>query len=377
MTVKGDVLVVGGGISGLSAAIALGQAGYKVNVVERSTSIADGAAITITNRGNDALEELGALDACKAEGVVGMSGTMFNNMFTADGRPLNQPPSPERSQDGIPSYITIYRPTLARILGARAEQHGAIIRRGITLKDFTQDSKGVDVTLSDGAVERYDLVVGADGSFSEVRSKLFGKICEPVYSGLMSLRWVKPNPPSEVFDFYIDEHSNAVVAMKLYENLVYIAAGKTMENRRLSQPEAVAVFREVLSGFPARKVKELLDMVEDDDNVIARPYCYHVLPKPWHLGRVVVIGDAAHTMSAHLSSGGTLGIEDAVVLGAELARSADLESGLTSFEERRFPRVSSAIHACRDMLLMNVRGEPQEELHKVRTRALSDLLHSY
>ena len=105
------VLVVGAGLAGLSAAIALARQGTKVTVATRDER-AEGASITITNRAVDAVEALGVLDACLAQGVYPRgSDSIFAAMMDGAGKPLPVPPPPPRADDRLPPYIAIYTPT--------------------------------------------------------------------------------------------------------------------------------------------------------------------------------------------------------------------------------------------------------------------------
>ncbi|TQS45119.1 FAD-dependent monooxygenase [Cryptosporangium phraense] len=367
------VLIIGAGIAGLGAAVSIARAGDNVRVVERSTSLAVGAAISMLYRGPDALAELGVLDACIAEGTVGYLDSVFSRMYDSSGDARRLPQLPVRS-DGMPSYIIIYRPVIARILSGQAEAHGAVIDRGLAVSSLNDEGETVAVTFSDGTSDHYDLVVGADGTASETRQHLFGDTAQIDYSGNMSLRWVKPDAPTGPVGFYVSEESVPVVIHPLHGGLVYIATGVDMENRHVGTDEARQLFREILGQFDAPYVRELLSVVSDDDPVIARPYLMHHHPRPWHKGRIVLIGDAVHTLAANLGAGGVLGLEDGLVLGQELARTESLDAALAAFEERRFERTSNAVAASREMLDAQVnRQASPAELHVIRERAVADL----
>lgn len=369
------VLVIGAGIGGLAAAITLSALGKRVTVAERSAEAAEGAGITIQNRGIDILESLGVLDQCMEHAHVQWTGSLFDNFFDASGNRRKMDPLPTRVPDGLPALIMIYRPRLAEILTRRAEELGAVIRRRCAVSEVTDLGDRVQVRLGDGEMEDFDLVVAADGTNSPMRKQLFGNRVTSAYSGNMSLRWVKRNPPQGKVGFYIGEASEPVVVHLLEDNdLVYIASGIDMENRTVSREEAVALFRKVLSQFPAPYVQELLACVDDDDEVIARPYMLHNLPAPWHSGRVVLLGDAVHTMSAHLASGGVIALEDAVVLTEELSAGGSLDEALTRYGERRSIRTFFAVDACRRMLELqvNYRASPSV-LGPIRLEALAAL----
>jgi len=372
------VLIVGAGLAGFSAAISLAKLGVEVTIAERSQSLAYGASITIVNRGPDALAELGVLEECAAVGTVGWGKSLYDDFFDSAGNRRPTPPMPIRQDDGLPSYLLIYRPYLARVLSERAAGLGVTLRRGTEVTGLVDHADRVTATLAGGEASDWDLVVAADGTSSKVRRQLFGDRVTSVYSGNMSMRWVKRDPPEGPDGFYVNDESEAVVVHNLAGNMVYIATGINMDNRAVGKKEGVELFRTVLGRFPAPYVKALLATVEDDDEVVVRPYTYHNLPAPWHKGRIMVIGDAAHTMSAHIASGGVMALEDGIVLGQELAVGGELDAALLRVAKRRARRTFVAVDACRQMLdlQVNYQAEPRD-LHRVREAAFRELLTAY
>lgn len=193
------------------------------------------------------------------------------------------------------------------------------------------------------------------------------------------MRWVKKDTPRGPDGFYVTPHSEVVVIHQVGKDLVYIATGLNMEDRIVDQAEAVQLFRQVLGKFPTQYAQDLLATVTEDDEIVVRPYTYHNMPAPWHVGRIVLVGDAVHTMSAHIASGGVMGLEDGIVLAQELA-AADigLDEALLRFARRRTRRTYVAVDACRQMLdlQVNYKAEPAE-LHRVRKHAFEELLKPY
>ncbi|MBX3099515.1 MAG: FAD-dependent oxidoreductase [Salinibacterium sp.] len=372
------VLIVGAGLAGLSAAISLAKLGKEVTVIEQSDHLAYGASITIVNRGPDALQELGVLDEVVEQGFAGWNKSLYDDIFDDAGsrRPIS--PMPIREDDGLPSYILIYRPYLADILSRKATELGATIRLGVAVTSVVEHGDGVTVTLSADETVEADLVIGADGWRSALREQVFPGRITSTYSGNMSMRWVKRNPPPGADGFYITDQSGVVVIHNLGSDMVYIATGTDMENRHIEQDEAVELFREVLGRFSAPYVRALRDTITDDDEIVVRPYVYHNMPAPWHLGRILVIGDAAHTMSAHIASGGVMALEDGIVLGQELAIEEDLGTALLRFARRRAQRTFVAVDACRQMLdlQVNYQAHPRD-VGRVREHAFRELLTAY
>jgi len=373
-----SVVIVGAGFAGLSAAITLARLGKRVTVLEQSERLAYGASITIVNRGPDALRDLGVLEAALEHGHAGWSKSLYDDVFDEHGGRRPVAPMPIRADDGLPSYILIYRPYLADILSAKAREHGAEIRLGTAVTAVDDDGDRVRATLSSGQVLEGDLLIGADGWRSPIREQIFPGRVTSTYSGNMSMRWVKRNPPAGVDGFYLDDHSGAVVVHNLGDDMVYIATGTNMPQRRIEQDEAVEIFREILGRFPAPYIQALRETVTADDEIVVRPYVYHNMPAPWHAGRILVIGDAAHTMSAHIASGGVMALEDGLVLAEELEAHGQLDEALLAFARRRARRTFVAVDACRQMLdlQVNYQAHPRD-LGRVRTNAFTELLTAY
>ena len=254
-----SVLVAGGGIGGLSAAIALSQLGLQVTVAEKSAGGAEGAGITIQNRGLVVLKSLGVLDECISQGYVKETGSLFDNFFDSAGnrRPSAPTKATAGSDTGLPTLVMLYRPRLAEILMRRATELGALVRTESEVIDVNDLDDCVEVTFAGGERESFDLVVGADGTNSRIRKKLFGDRIISTYSGNMSLRWVKRGAPQGQVGFYVGEASEPVVVHYPEEGLVYVASGIDMENRPVSRDEAVELFRKVLRTFPAPFVQNL------------------------------------------------------------------------------------------------------------------------
>jgi len=377
--VTNRVLIIGAGFAGLSAAISLAGIGKQVTLAERSDSLADGAAITLSNRAPDALAELGVYEEALEAGVAGWDHTVYDrDFYDAAGNARTVPSLPLREPDGMPGYIVLYRPHLAQLLADRVRGLGVTVRYGLRVTALVDHGEAVTASFDTGESQDFDLVIGADGSTSSTRESIFPGRIAPIYSGHMSFRWIKRDAPDGPDGIFANDASDAVFVRRLPGNVVYIAAGLDMENRTVEHDEGIRLFREALQKFPAPRVQQLLAAVEDSDEVIVRPYTFHNLPAPWHRGRILVIGDAAHTMSAHLGAGGVMALEDGVVLGQELGSGGDLDPALLRFARRRARRTFVAVDACRQMLDLQVNylADPRD-LHRVRESAFTELVREY
>jgi naringenin degradation protein FdeE len=367
------VLIVGAGIAGTALAAALGRQGIASEVIDLDGR-AVGAHIGLTNRAVDALADLGVLDAATEAGNASQD-SVFVRMYTAAGDPIPVPPPPRPPTD-LPAAIGIYRPVLAEILTGAATAAGATFRYGLSVASFEQDADGVDVMFTDGGRGRYSLLVGADGVRSRVRELLHPSL-RPVYTGVVALRWMLDQEPPGPPGFY-NTMTEMVAIAPVKGGRTYVASGhQSEEGHRVTPAEARDMLRDVLSRFPAPAPTALREKLTGDQTVLAHPYEWILVPAPWHRGRVTLIGDAAHAATAHLSSGGGLALEDAVVLAEELARADYVEKALDSFMTRRFDRVKTVVDASVRLLEMHNAGESPMAMGMVRTQATEALLPPY
>ena len=164
MTCVSTAVIIGGGIAGLAASVALARAGVRCEVVELAES-ALGASIGISGRAADALKELGIYDACFIAGKVFEKNSSAAAMMDSAGRQLSA--SPKRPEwPGASPTIGIFRPELARILTESAIAEGVTITKGLSVDAVVESDDGAVLTLSDGSERRCELVVAADGIWS-------------------------------------------------------------------------------------------------------------------------------------------------------------------------------------------------------------------
>ena len=331
------VLVVGGGIGGLSATIALRRAGYDVDVVERNPAW-DVYGVGIIQPANAlrALHELGLAHQAVENGLPMFGDTTW----TADGGMIladhDWPPLVE----GLPPANGITRPRLHHILQTHTLGSGADVRTGVTFSALHDDGDRVKVSFTDGDTRSYDLVVGADGLYSQVRETVFGADIQPNFTGQVCWRYNLPRIEGlNKIWVYIGATGTAGFC-PLSQDLMYILtiekppAGAPV---RLSREGSAAMYRERLEQFGGL-VAEHRDLIVDDDAVVYRPVENVLVPPPWYRGRVVLIGDAAHATSPHCGQGAAQAIEDGIVLTQELLRHDAVSEALAAWMERRYDR---------------------------------------
>ncbi|MFJ1751524.1 FAD-dependent monooxygenase [Kitasatospora sp. NPDC088134] len=328
------VLVHGGGIGGLSLAVALARRGHTVEVAElREQLDALGVGIIQPSNALHVMRELGLLDECLAVGFEWEVLTICDPV----GNPLAKIPQPR--MDGAPANNGIPRPALAEVLGRAAAEAGATVRFGTTITELADDGAGVDVTLSDGSTGRWDLVVGFDGIGSPLRTRLYGDRYRPEYTGFANWRVTVPRQ-AEVQGVVMSTGNQAAKALltPITGELMYLGAVfAEAEDFRPDPERAHEQLAERLSGF-AGPVAEALTQVTDPAAVVYSRISQVTVEEPWHVGRVVLAGDAAHASTPHLAQGAAMAVEDALVLAQELDAAADVPAALAAWEARRRPR---------------------------------------
>ena len=337
MTDLRRVLIVGGGIGGLSSAIALRRAGFEVDVVERNPAW-DVYGVGILQPGNAlrALDEIGLAQEAVAQGhpVVG------DRTWTGNGQVELADNDWPGLVPGLPPGNGITRPRLHKILQSSTLNSGAEVRTGVTFTALDDRGDRVDVEFTDGETRSYDLVVGADGLYSQVRETVFGAQYKPKFTGQVCWRYNLPRIDGlDKIWVYIGATGTAGFA-PLAPDLMYILTiEKPPEGQpvRLQRDGIAAVYRDRLSQFGG-PVADHRELVVDDDAVVYRPVESVLLPAPWYRGRVMVIGDAAHATSPHCGQGAAQAIEDGIVLTQELSRDVSVDQALRTWMERRYDR---------------------------------------
>jgi 2-polyprenyl-6-methoxyphenol hydroxylase-like FAD-dependent oxidoreductase len=332
----GKVLVVGGGVAGMSCAIQLRRAGLRADLVEIDPSWREyGAGITITGPTLRALRTLDVLDPVIAQGAT-WDGAKVHDQ---SGKLLEEVTFPALTQ-GLPATAGIMRPLLHKVLSAKTLEVGTNVRLGTTVAHLVEKERQVEVTLSDGTQADYDLVIGADGIHSKVRERVFPGSAAPVFTGQVIYRLVAQRPPG--FDrthFFMGENSkvgfNPVSTTHMYMYLLHPAAADFRVDPR-DQPQRLY---EAMAGYGSF-VPQIRETVRTTNapTVNYRPLEVLLHPAPWYSGHVVLIGDAAHATTPHLASGAGMAIEDGIVLAEELGSQPVLEQALQNFMARRFDR---------------------------------------
>ena len=347
------VLIVGAGIGGVTLAIALRERGIAADVVEIEARVV-GVGITLTGSTLRALDMLGLAAGCVERGFG------FDYFKVGDGAGNIQATNPlPPSRPGFPAAIGMQRPVFADFMAQTATAKGASIREGVTVESLKQDADGVDVSFTDGSSGRYDLVVGADGVFSSIRKQIFGEAYEPTYVGQGVFRFMTERDPSiDQICVFVGPKLKAGFIPLSNEWMYLFTTLSFADSPRIDQSKSHLIFKDALKDFTAPIVVEVRERMCSPDKVVWRPFENTLVPSPWYKGRVVLIGDAAHTMTPHLTAGGGMAIEDAVILADALAQDQTAAAALGNFMQRRFERVRAACDISLEICKLEQAPEP-------------------
>ena len=236
-----------------------------------------------------------------------------------------------------PANLGISRPALHEVLTNAACRRGANVRLGITVNTIEQDGAGVTVTLSDGSRESYDLLVGADGVHSKIRSLLFPDAPTPRFTGQGVWRYTLPRP-AEVDHLLSFVGPGGAGLVPLSQELMYLFVVTSEPGNPRMPSEQMHTLMQQRASIYGGLVGELKHKIVDPQKVVYKPLEVVMLPEPWFKGRAILIGDAAHATTPHLGQGAGMAIEDAIVLRQELRSGKSIEDSLKAFMLRRFQR---------------------------------------
>ncbi len=335
------VLIVGGGIGGLSLGIALRQAGIDAEIVELQKEYnVYGVGIIQQANALRALDALGVADEAMRRG----SPYGKVKMCAPTGHPFGETGMPPMGR--FPSHNGISRKILHDVLFEAAAAKGVTFRMGLTVSKIENESAWVGVTFTDGTEGEYGLVVGADGIHSKVRSLVFGEQ-KPQYVGSSVWRYAFPRHPDldTGYMFFGKKAKVGLIPMTAGTMYMFVVTAEGDDNPVIPEQELVPRLKAYLTDFPARMVQDVAEQITDPKAVIYRPLETLVMPAPWYKNRVVMLGDAAHATIPQLGSGAALAIEDAVVLAELLASDDSPEFMLEKYMTRRYDRCKMVVDA--------------------------------
>jgi 2-polyprenyl-6-methoxyphenol hydroxylase-like FAD-dependent oxidoreductase len=340
MTNQRHATIIGGGIGGLASAIALGRSGWSTSIYEQAPELREvGAGLSLWANAVRALEQLGLAKSIRALQPPMPSG----GIYTWRGAPLITDSAAELARRVGEISVVVHRADLLTIL--RQSVGADAVALGKRCVGVEQDAQGVTAHFADGATARGDLLIGCDGIRSVVRAQLVGD-GEPVYAGYTAYRAVTAFDPNRIrAGEYWGQGARFGIA-PLSGGRAYWFATRNAPPDQREAPEAtqarlLATFRGWCAPIP-----ELIAATDPahilHNDIADRP----PLPR-WGIGRVTLLGDAAHPMTPNLGQGACQALEDAVVLAGCLDAETDLVAALRAYEQRRIPRTSQIVRQSR------------------------------
>jgi 2-polyprenyl-6-methoxyphenol hydroxylase-like FAD-dependent oxidoreductase len=340
----GDVIVVGAGVGGLATAIGLTGLGHRVTVLERQTTREQpsGACLGVQSNAVVALRALGVDQPVLAAGVpVGEY-----RLVSWRGRDLARWSLAEVSaQLGAPS-VTVPRAVLMAALWSGVP--AGVVRTGAPVTAVGEDATGVTAHLADGTTVRGDLLIGADGLHSTVRTHVVGDHAPTVYAGYDSWRGTAPIPVamvSEGIALHVVGAGRSFGAWPLPNGRTYWVA-------TIGDPAPTVDLAEEFSTAPPF-VNRLLGAT-DPDSVLRTPIRDRDPVGTWHTGRVVLLGDAVHPMQPTTGQGGSQALLDALALterlrDVDLADPRALRGSLAAYQNRRGSATEGIVREAREI----------------------------
>jgi 2-polyprenyl-6-methoxyphenol hydroxylase-like FAD-dependent oxidoreductase len=348
MTHTRTALVIGGGIGGPVAAMALQRAGIEPVVYEARDAPSDYAGLFL-NTASNGLDLLSTLDIdvpARADGfpIPRMA------MWSGTGKRLGEAANGVRLPDGTVSVI-VKRGLLQRVLREEAQSRGIEVEYGKRLVSYTDAGNGgVVATFEDGTEAVGDLLVGADGIHSRVRQVMDPGAPRPSYTGLLSLGGyanglrIPPTPDTQHFVF----------GKRAFFGYLVRESGEIWWFANVSRPDEPS--RKKLYSVSSDEWKRRLlnlfsgdlapigEIIESTQGEIGA-YPVHDIPTAptWHKGPAVLIGDAVHATSPSSGQGASMAVEDAIVLAKCLRDIPDTERAFTAYERLRRERVEKVV----------------------------------
>jgi len=330
-------LIAGGGIGGLTAAIALRRAGFEVAVFEQAPALRErGAGLTLWSNAMRLLAALGLSEPLLAAGTPLERG----EIRAVSGRLLAGFPLAELAERMGAPILGIHRGDLLAILAGLLD--AACVHVESRLTGFHEEGGQVTACFADGRNERGDLLIGADGIHSRVREGLTGqprRYCGYVgWQGIASVTDADLRPGLSTWSYGL---GSQVGLIPVGGGLVFWFATITLPEDTAPSPSDLATLRRRFRGWHP-PIPEILERA--DDEAVLRIPIYDLPPgKPWGRGRVTLLGDAAHATSPTLGQGACLAIESAVALAGAVRRAGSIEEALRGYERERQERTARII----------------------------------
>ncbi len=338
------VVIIGGGITGGVLALGLRQHGVDVVLVDQRSELGGvGHGITLQGNALKAFDSVGLYERLKERGFA------FSHlrMKSPDGHVIAEMPTPPMGGPDLPGTMGAVRGDIADLLEEMLAEAEVDVRLGTTLTAIEDHGPGPDggvsVTLADGTVETADLLVGADGIRSKVR-EMIGIETKPHPVGMGIWRTVAKRPPEmDCSELYMGGPKYKAGYTPISDDLCYaFLLEENLDRSFIGEGPNGALLKERGQGYGG-----LWGQVRDslaDDAIVNYAWIEAIcVDAPWHRGRTIIIGDAAHACPPLIAQGAAMCAEDAMVLTEMLTGGDAVDDVLPAFMDRRFPRVKMVL----------------------------------
>lgn len=327
------ILICGGGIAGLSAALALRDDGHDIELIEKAEGWrAEGAGLHLPGNAIAPMERLGI-----AEAVAGQSFVFPRIRYLDErGRRLFDL---DLTDGKWPCFQALTRARFHEVLRDRLPN--LPVRFGCEVTAVSDEASATEVTFSDGSSANYDLIIGADGINSALRAKLWSEPPTPAFTGLSCWRWLTQLPAGQKEPHFMLGRGTVLLVMPVSRDRAYVFASLLDPEGGLAEA-GLDLLRTRFESFGGA-VPEILARLGSDAPVLPGRLMQMLVPR-WHHANAVLVGDAAHGTLPTMAQGATMAMEDALVL-AECLRSHDeTGSALQAYEMRRKARAQWVQH---------------------------------
>ncbi|MGW1095027.1 FAD-dependent monooxygenase [Streptomyces sp. NPDC002455] len=363
-------VVIGSGIGGLTAAAALHRSGWQVTVLERAASLEPvGAGISLAPNSQRALDVIGLGDEVRSLAAWQGDG----GIRTPSGRWLARTDSNAAAERFGGPLVLLHRSVLVDLLRSRLPEDAVRTGTPARLVDPGRAGGSPALVRTDAGDIEADLVIGADGIGSAVRTALFPRHPGPSYSGFTTWRVLAPGVGRAFSSHETWGRGELWGSHPLKDGGIYAyAAALAPAGARAADDEKAELVRRY--GDWHDPIPAVIAAVEPDQ--ILRHDVYHLTdPLPaFHRGRTVLVGDAAHAMGPFLGQGGNQAVEDAVVLAHHVTPDGDLGAGVAAYSAARHPRTTAMVRkAAQVSRMVGLTGAPAVALRDGLMSAVSRL----
>lgn len=345
-------LIIGGGIAGPAAALALRRIGIDAAIYEARPAAMDeaGAFLNLAPNGVNALKTLGVenrLDGFPSQGI---------RFYNRRGKPIGALDSRDEAARYGAQNRMVKRGRLHKALREAAQEAGIAFEFGKRLAAIEVDGRGpVTARFEDGTTAQGDLLIGADGLHSRTRQILLPDGPQPVYTGMVDCGGFSHLPASALPEPNVQ---HMVFGRRAFFGYIARPDGEVWWFSNVSWPKPPG--RGELDALSSDEWRaRLLDLHGDDPapiraiieatpGALGRWAIYDMPPLPtWHSSKIVLVGDAAHAISPHVGQGASLALEDVLVLAQSLRDQPDLARAFAAYEQRRRARVEAIVKQAR------------------------------